>query len=174
MLSRHVSRPRTSARVGAIAAVWLTSVAVATAAAATPGKDSFRGEILDTTGRLAGETGKVTVLLHLARSSEPVRKLQLTVVGAPCDDAKHCLRLSGVLAGTIATRAGGIPDVGRRYDLSLSGSLGTLRHVNVTGTLTGVGFIRQGRETLRLNLRTPHARLTITALSPEVPGFTSP
>lgn len=103
-----------------------------------------------------------------------MRKLQLSVLGAPCDGAEHCLRLSGLLSGTIAKHAGGIPDIGRRYDLALGGSLGTLRHVTATGTVTGVGFIREGRETLNLNVKTPRGRLTITALSPKVPGFTSP
>ena len=149
-------------------------VAVAANTAATPAKDTFTGDITRATGKLAGSTGKVTALLHVVQSTDPARKLKITMIGAPCGGATHCLRLSGILSGTISERAAAIPDVGKHYELALSGSLGTLQHVTVSGTVAGVGFIRQGHESLTLNVQTSRGRLSISALIPKVPGFTGP
>lgn len=150
------------------------TAAIAAGIASTPAKDTFRGHITKATGRLAGDNGRITVLLHVAQSSEGVRKLKLTLSGAPCAGAEHCLRLSGVLSGMLSARPATIPDVGRRYDVSVSGSLSTFSHVSATGTVAGVGFVRAGHEGLTLTLETPRGKVMIVALSPRVPGFTSP
>lgn len=158
----------------AAAVLCCCGVAAGATTSSTPAKDTFRGHITKATGRLAGDTGRITVLLHVAQSTEAVRKLELTLSGAPCAGAEHCLRLSGLLSGTLSARPAMIPDVGKRYDVSVSGSLSTFSHVSATGNVTGVGFVRVGRETLTLTLETPQGKVMIVTLSPRVPGFTSP
>ena len=148
--------------------------AVAATTAATPAKDTFAGQITSATGKFAGDNGRITALLHVAQSTDAVRKLQITMSGAPCGAAKHCLRLSGSLSGTIAARPSTIPDVGKHYQLSLTGSLAALNHVTVGGTVAGTGFIRNGHEALTLDIKAPSGKVVIEAVSPKVPGFTSP
>jgi hypothetical protein len=78
------------------------------------------------------------------------------------------------LSGTISARPSTIPDLGKRFGLAGTGTLGPLGRVSAAGAVTGVGFIRFGRETLTLDLRMKLGSVTIHALSPKLPGFTSP
>lgn len=150
-----------------------SSPAVATGTG-TPAKDTFSGRITRATGGLRADHGNVTVLIHVAQSTDPARRAGLTLKTRPCGSTKHCLSLSGSLSGTISARPAEIPDVGRRFDLKVSGTLAGLGHVSATGAVVGVGFIRAGHELLTLNFRTRRGSVTIAAISPKVPGFTSP
>jgi len=147
---------------------------VGATAGSTPPKDTFHGRIVKATGGLSGDRDEVTILLHVAQSTDAARHLDLVLVGAACGTASHCLRLTGTLTGTISAHPATMPDVGRRYDLSVSGQSGTLGRVTGSGTVSGVGYIRQGHEGLTLTLRAKRGSLTINAVSPTVPGFTSP
>ena len=144
------------------------------AGTATPAKDTFSGSITRATGGLRSDHGDVTILIHVAQSTDPARRVGLTLNSGRCGSTSHCLSLSGSLSGTISGGPGGIPDVGRRFDLKVSGTLAGLGHVSATGVVVGVGFIRAGHEMLTLNLRTKRGSVTIAAISPKVPGFTSP
>jgi hypothetical protein len=161
---------------GCAAACLLGAGAVAASAAAgsTPPKDTFHGRIAKATGALQKDRDEVTILLHIPHSTEATRHLELELVGAACGTAPHCLRLTGTLSGTLSAHPTTIPDVGRRYELSVSGSSAPLGRVSGSGTVSGVGFIRQGHEGLTLTLRAKRGTLTINAVSPTVPGFTSP
>jgi hypothetical protein len=97
----------------------------------------------------------------------------LALQGAGCGTRQHCVRLTGTLTGTLSARAS-IPDVGRRYLIRAGGRVAPLGTVAATGSVTGTGFIRQGRERLILTLRTSRGTVTIAAQSPEVPGQSSP
>lgn len=141
---------------------------------ATPAKDTFSGSITRATGRLSGDHGNVTILIHVVQSTDRARRIGLTFKSRACGSAKHCLSLSGRLSGTISARRAGIPDVGRRFDLKLAGTLTGLGQVSATGVVVGVGFIRAGHEMLTLDLRAKVGSVTIAAISPKVPGFTSP
>lgn len=152
------------------AGAWLAAVG---AAASVPAKDTFTGKIVSGVGKLANDRGGVTILIHAPQSTKAARPIQLAIESPACASKQHCLRLLGSLSGTMSAQRT-IPDVGRRYSLQASGRIAPLGHVSASGVLTGVGFIRQGHEGLRLILRTSQGQLTISAISPQVPGFTSP
>ncbi len=149
-------------------------VAAAALAAATPAKDTFTGRLANATGKLAHDHGDVAVLIHAVRSTGATRQLSLTIEGPTCGRRRHCLRLLGVLKGTISVRPATIPDLGKRYTLLAGGHLDALGRVTATGEVVGVGFIKEGREALTLALRTDLGTVAISARSPEVPGFTTP
>lgn len=159
---------------GAFAAAAEPTTHTGLTAGSTPAKDTFHGAVAKATGGLSADRGDVTILLHVTQSTEASRHLELALVGAACGTAPHCLRLTGTLAGTISARPGTIPDVGRHYELSVSGQSGTLGRVSGSGSVSGVGYIRQGHEGLTLTLAAKRGSLTINAVSPTVPGFTSP
>lgn len=165
--------PRALALIAATAFV-AGPLAIAADASSTPARDTFSGQITKATGTFKGDRGRLTILLHVAQSTDAARKLQAAVVGASCGTAKHCLRLSGTLTGTISARPSTIPDAGRRWDLKLSGRLNPLGTVSSSGLVAGVGFIRHGHEGLTLTLRTNRGSITLGAVSPLVPGFTGP
>ena len=172
---RSPRRRTVGASLSALAVLMCAGqVTAAATTAATPAKDTFVGGVTSATGKLAGDSGKITALFHVVQSTDAVRKLRITMIGAPCSGAQHCLRLSGLLSGTISAHPATVPDVGRHYELSLSGSLGTFSHVAAGGTVAGVGFIRQGHESLTLDVKTASGKIVIEAVSPKVPGFTSP
>jgi hypothetical protein len=170
------SRSRRNRTLGSFTGVVLLSAAgsVAAAVAAVPAKDSFHGRITRATGRFSSDRAMVAIALHIPRSTDGTRTLRMTLTGPACGTAPHCLALSGTLKGTISARPGTIPDVGRRYGISVSGTLDRLGHVTATGTVTGVGFIREGHEGLTLDITAARGKLTVAAVSGEVPGFTSP
>ena len=154
-------------------AIGAWSAAASAGATSVPAKDTFTGSVAGASGALKGDRGAVTVLLHVGSSVTATRPIRLVVRGADCGTRKHCLRLIGTLAGTLRAQPS-IPDVGRRFDVAASGRLAPIGRVNATGVITTPGFIRQGREHLMLTLRTSRAVVTINALSPAVPGQSSP
>jgi hypothetical protein len=147
--------------------------AAAGAASSVPPKDTFNGHIASASGGVRADHGNVTILIHAAQATAATRRAELTLVSPTCGRRKHCLRLLGTLTGTLTAQAT-IPDVGRRYAIVATGTITSLGRVSARGEADGVGFIREGRERLSLTLRTGSDRVTIAALSPEVPGFTSP
>lgn len=147
--------------------------AAAGAAGSAPAKDTFNGRVASASGRVRADHGNVTIVIHATQSTGRTRRAALTLVSPTCGRRRHCLRLLGTLRGTLTAQAT-IPDVGRRYAVVATGTIDSLGRVSATGEADGVGFIREGRERLTLTLRTASDRVTIDALSPEVPGFTSP
>lgn len=176
---KTVGKPHRSRSLGVtvcLAAVLAAggSAAAAASSASTPAKDTFHGSITKATGKLANDRGTVTILMHVAQSTDAVRPVALGISGPTCGRAQHCLRLTGTLSGTISAHPTTIPDAGKRYSLSATGSLAKLGRASATGLVAGVGFIRVGREGLTLELRTRLGDVTVSAVSPKVPAFTSP
>jgi hypothetical protein len=178
--STHRGRRRPSLRAcvcacacGAPLVLAGASAAISVGATGVPTKDTFSGAIVAASGALSGDRGTVTVLLHVGSSATASRRLSLTIRGAACGARKSCVRLSGTPTGSLRARSS-IPDTGHRYIVSASGPIAPIGRAAVTGTVTGTGFIRRGREQLRLTLRTAHGTITIDAQSAELPGFSSP
>ena len=75
------SRSRRNRTLSSFAGVVLLSAAgsVAAAVAAVPAKDSFHGRITRATGRLSSDRATVAIALHVARSTDATRALQMTL-----------------------------------------------------------------------------------------------
>lgn len=134
--------------------------------------DAFTGRMVRGTGRLTGDRASVRFDLHVGSSSR-TRKLSMVLTSPPCHGGRHCLSLTGTLKGALV-RMAGLPDRGRTFALSASGTLKPLARATATGTVTGTGNIRFGHESLVLTLSTREGQLFLAAQSGQVPGFTSP
>jgi hypothetical protein len=158
-----------------VLALGLSGAGAAIAAPATheqtPNRDRFTGVVSSASGRFAGDRGRVEVILRHTGG----RRITLSFSPLPCRRAHHCLRLSGRLRGTMSPSAHqGPPDTGSSLTLHTHGRLAPLGASKGTGTAYGTGFIRRGREALKLTLTADGDRLELVALSGEVRGFTSP
>jgi len=140
----------------------------------TPAKDSFTGRITAATGKFAGDTGNVRIVLAPG-PGQAIRHLGVTLQGTLCAAKTRCVILSGKLTGTLAPGPRRNPDVGRSFLIAATGGVvKPLGHVSATGTVQPTGFIANGHETLTLRLTAPGGTVTIAATSGPVPGFTSP
>jgi hypothetical protein len=137
-----------------------------------PAKDSFSGQITAATGRFGGDHGNVKVHLQPG-SGVTVRTVTVTFAAASCRVQHRCLQLGGKLTGKLTQQAG-IPDVGRTFSLTARGIVKPLGRVTALGTVTGVGNVRYGHESLRLTLKGTSGTVVVSASSPQVPSFTSP
>lgn len=137
-----------------------------------PANDLFAGRVAGTSGRLAGYRGSATIALD-PRQGTTTRRLTITVTGRSCAGIPRCLRLTGTLSGTIQ-RQSAQPDRGQAFAISVRGDVAPLGTVSATGGCDGTGFVRQGRESVRLTLVSRNGRVAVTAESGLVPGFTSP
>jgi hypothetical protein len=162
--------------VGALASGWLWAAAPGAGGAArsVPARDEFSGSITAASGRFAGDGGRLLIDLAPGPRHSSTRTMTATFRGRRCGTAKHCLRLTGDVKGTLTEDAGQIPDAGVSFAFRGQGSLKPLGHVSAAGQLHGTGFIYRGRETLHLVLTARGGRVTVDARSGTVPGFTSP
>jgi hypothetical protein len=137
-----------------------------------PPRDRFIGTLRDGTGSLAAARGVVEVRL------EPVgttgrRALTLWIVRTGCRPSAACVHLIGRLRGQLAP-VRTLPDVGRRYAITASGSVRPVGAATAVGTVAGTGNIAFGSESLQLMLKARHGSARLSARSGRVPGFTSP
>jgi hypothetical protein len=152
----------------------LAATRVAASATRVAAKDHFTGRITAASGALRGRGGQLSVDLNTPPSTAPHHRLALMFHAAGCANAAHCLKLSGIVHGTLSRESGRIPDAGSSFGVRATGQLRPLGKVSATGTVHGTGFIAQGYEQLQLSVTTPHGKLTVSARSGVVPGFTSP
>jgi hypothetical protein len=155
-------------------AVCLIAVAAASGAGnhKPPAKDTFAGEISTASGRFAGDAGRLRIILRPGRGGE-TRRLRAFLYGDRCGGQPHCLRVHGRLDGTLSEVPTG-PDRGKSFKIDADGNVAPAGQVSAGGRVTGTGFIAYGHEQLRLKLSTGSGRITITASSKRVRGFTSP
>ncbi len=137
-----------------------------------PAKDFFNGEITAASGNVAGDTGRLRIILHPGRGDE-TRHLTVFLDGRRCGSQPHCVRLHGKLAGRLTEVPTG-PDRGKSFSIDANGNVAPVGRVSAGGRVTGTGFIAYGREQLRLKLRSGSSRITVVASSRRVRGFTSP
>jgi hypothetical protein len=137
-----------------------------------PVRDRFVGTLHGGTGSLAGARDVVEVRLQ-APGSGGVRRLTLWIVGSRCPAGAKCVHPSGSLRGQL-TRVHSLPDVGRRYAIEASGSLGQIGVMTAAGTVAGTGNINFGFESLQLTLTGKRGSSRLSARSSRVPAFTSP
>ena len=162
----------TGALAGVAVLAGLAGAAGVAMAGAVPAKDRFSGRITSATGYWRPDHGRVHIELSLAASSKQTRRMTLSVRGAACGRTRHCLDLSGRMAGSITRRFVPIADIGASETVRGAGGLKPLGQTSLSGTIGGTGMIARGRETMTLTLATSRGTLTIQATSPVVPGFT--
>jgi hypothetical protein len=163
-----------TASAASIAAVIVIATAAASkrhhsSAPNVPPKDRLSGQISNASGSYAGHRGRVGIYVQ-HRGSD---RVTITLRGRPCPSGGHCLKLDGVLVGTL-TRLKTIPDAGTRYRLDASGRITPLGAVTASGEARGTGFIAHGRESLTIDLAGSSGTVGVSATSGTVPGFTSP
>lgn len=137
-----------------------------------PPRDRFTGALRAGSGSLAGARDLVEARLQ-APGTTGARHLTLWLVSTGCPAGSTCSHLSGSLRGKlIPVRA--LPDIGRRYAITASGSLNPIGATTATGTVTGTGNINIGFESLQLTLSGRRGSAQLSARSGRVPAFTSP
>ncbi|HET6869815.1 MAG TPA: hypothetical protein VFH80_28130 [Solirubrobacteraceae bacterium] len=137
-----------------------------------PLRDRFVGTLHGGTGSLAGARDVVEVRLQ-APGGSGIRRLTLWIVGTGCPAGARCVHPSGSLRGQL-TPVHSLPDVGRRYALKASGSLGPVGVMTAAGTVAGTGNINSGFELLQLTLTGKRGSARLSARSGRVLPFTSP
>jgi hypothetical protein len=137
-----------------------------------PARDRFTGTLSGGTGSLAG-AGDVLEARLQAPAANGTRRLTLWILGTGCREGSSCAHLSGSLRGQL-TPVRALPDIGRRYKVTATGSLHPVGAVTATGTVAGTGNINSGFESLQLTLRGARGSARLTARSARVPAFTSP
>jgi len=147
--------------IGATAALLALSAGPAAAIAGPrPGADTFFGTITSTTGRYAGDHGRV-VIKDAAVVSHASG--QLVVSGASCRGAPHCLSLAGRPVGALKLKGHPIPDAGYTFTVSGSGRVAPLGVVKVSGLLQVPGFVACGHQSMTLTLTGRRGRVKISA-----------
>lgn len=137
-----------------------------------PARDRFIGSLQSGTGSLAGARDSVEARLQ-APGTTGTRRLTLWIVSTGCPAGAKCVHLGGSLRGQLRPiRA--LPDVGRRYAIEASGSLGPVGVMTAAGTVAGTGNINRGFESLDLRLTGRSGSARLSAHSSRVPPFTSP
>jgi hypothetical protein len=137
-----------------------------------PAHDRFTGPLSAGTGSLAG-AGDVLEARLQAPGTNGTRRLTLWILSTGCRAGASCVHLSGSLRGQL-TPIQALPDIGRRYKITATGSLHPVGAVTATGTVAGTGNINSGFESLLLTLSGPHGSARLSARSARVPAFTSP
>ncbi|HJS93992.1 MAG TPA: hypothetical protein VJ741_06990 [Solirubrobacteraceae bacterium] len=137
-----------------------------------PARDRFSGALHGGMGSLAGARDSVEARLQ-APGTTGTRRLTLWIVSTGCPASATCAHLAGSLRGQLRpVRA--LPDVGRRYAIEASGSLGRVGVMTAAGTVAGTGNINSGFESLELKLTGRGGSARLNAHSGRVPPFTSP
>ena len=137
-----------------------------------PARDRFTGTLTGGTGSLAG-AGDVLEARIRAPAANGTRRLTLWILNTGCRAGSSCAHLSGSLLGQLAP-VRTLPDIGRHYRITATGSLHPVGAVKATGTAAGTGNIRSGFELLQLALSGPRGSARLSARSARVPAFTSP
>jgi hypothetical protein len=137
-----------------------------------PTRDRFTGTLSGGTGSLAG-AGDVLEARLQAPGTNGTRRLTLWILSTGCRAGSSCAHLSGSLRGQL-TPVRTLPDIGRRYKITATGSLQPVGALTATGTVAGTGNIRSGVESLQLTLSGPRGSARLSARSSRVPAFTSP
>jgi hypothetical protein len=135
-------------------------------------RDRFVGTLHNGTGSLAGARDVVEVRLQ-APGTTGIRRLTLWILSTGCPAGATCVHPSGSLRGQLRP-VHALPDVGRRYAIEATGSLGPVGVMTAAGTVAGTGNINSGFETLQLTLTGRHGSARLSARSSRVPSFTSP
>jgi hypothetical protein len=149
-----------------------TSAAPSPTIPRVPLRDRFTGTLHSGTGSWAGARDAVEVRLQ-APGRTGTRRLTMWIVSTGCPAGATCVHLSGSLRGQLRpVRA--LPDVGHRYAIAASGSLGSVGVMTASGTVAGTGNINSGVESLELTLTGRHGSVRVSAHSSRVPAFTSP
>jgi hypothetical protein len=149
-----------------------TTAAPGAALPRVPARDRFVGTLHGGTGSLAGARDVVEVRLQ-APGTTGTRRLTLWIASTGCPAGAKCVPLRGSLRGQLRpVRA--LPDVGHRYAIGASGSLGSVGVMTAAGTVAGTGNINSGVESLQLTLTGRHGSAALSAHSGRVPPFTSP
>jgi hypothetical protein len=180
-------------RPGTSIALILTTLAASLApvgaiAGGTPAATRiYAASLSGTSGPLRRERGRATISVALTPiQSSPQGARRYTVAielkGENCplhpsSPTTHpCLALNARLSGQAEMALSPpIPDAPRRIRIvSASGRSSAFGTVGASGEMVGTGFIRRGRRTLRLSLRTHDSSLWIEGQGPLVPGFTPP
>jgi hypothetical protein len=143
-------------------------------ARATPARDHFTGSISRGTGSFAGTQGAVSIRVFVGPQIGSFRAFSLAIGPLPCTAGGHCTSLSGRASGHAARAGEPIADVGITLRFRAAGRVSPIGHVSATGVVRGTGFIARGHEWLQLSLTGRAGSVTIEALSPLVPGFTTP
>jgi hypothetical protein len=149
-----------------------TTAAAGVAAPRVPARDRFTGSLRGGTGSLAGARDALEVRLQPAGRTG-ARRLTLWILSTGCRASDGCIHLSGSLRGHL-TQVRTLPDVGRRYTISASGSLRPVGAITAAGTVAGTGNINFGFESLRLTMTGRRGSARLYARSSRVPAFTSP
>jgi hypothetical protein len=174
-----------AAAIAAIAALMVSGCGSSAAApsrtkTAAPGatiprvplRDRFTGTLGGGTGSLAGARDVLEARMQ-APGITGTRRLTLWVFTTGCRAGSACAHLMGSLSGRL-TPVRTLPDIGRRYAITATGSLHPVGAVTATGTVAGTGNINFGFESLELTLSGTHASARLSAHSARVPSFTSP
>jgi hypothetical protein len=135
-------------------------------------RDTFAAHVSGAGAGLRGAQDRLQVELAPGTGTG-ARPLTVTLTRSSCRGHGRCLLLAGRLAGTI-TAEPGVLDRGRTFAIAASGVVKQLAHVSATGTVTGVGNARVGRESLRLTLTSAAGSVVLSGQTVELPAFTSP
>jgi hypothetical protein len=135
-------------------------------------RDRFVGTLHAGTGSLAGASDVLEARLQ-APGTTGSRRLTLWVLSTGCRSGAVCVHLNGRLRGQL-TQVRTLPDIGRRYAITATGSLHPIGAVTASGTVAGTGNINSGLESLVLTLRGKLGSGRLIAQSSRVPSFTSP
>jgi hypothetical protein len=116
--------------------------------------------------RLGLEPLEGRVVLSAAHPGAPVITTALV-------NGLQYLDLNGSAHGTLRHEPG-IPDVGSRDVLQGAGRVSGLGQVQVSGTLNGTGFIREGRPGGTIRLSSARGSVTLSLVGPDQAGFAAP
>jgi len=153
------------------ALVALTLARVATAKGTSP-NDMFVGSVQRGTRAYRNVQGTVYMTLSLGAHGRPGR-FRLRFEGTRCPDETSCLALSGVVRGN-ATPRRGVPDSEGLLGLRGYGRVSLLGPVGLRGVIQGTDFVETGQEHMSFVIAGRRGTLLVRAVSPSVPGFTSP
>ena len=153
------------------ALVALTLARVATAKGTSP-NDMFVGSVQRGTRAYRNVQGTVYMTLSLGAHGRPGR-FRIRFEGTRCPDHTSCLALSGVVRGS-ATPRRGVPDSEGLLGLRGYGLVSLLGPVGLRGVIQGTDFVETGQEHMSFVIAGRRGTLLVRAVSPSVPGFTSP
>jgi hypothetical protein len=137
-----------------------------------PARDRFIGRLGGGTGSLADARDAVQARLQ-APGITGTRRLTLWIVSTGCPAGAACAHLGGSLRGQL-TPVHALPDIGRRYAIQASGSLGPVGMMTAAGIVAGTGNINSGFVLLELKLTGRRGSARLSGHSSRVPPFTSP
>ncbi|TMK40088.1 MAG: hypothetical protein E6G56_08795 [Actinobacteria bacterium] len=188
-MDERVLRSRGRGPRRATGAAVLLIAALASAAPAAPAAPvTFSGRIVSGSGRYAGASGAVTVVVRSSVRRNPrglparfaivldVRcrrrgRARRAAAGARSSSAL-CLR--GKLRGSAEQTGSRLPDVGLHYAIAAHGRVKPLGAVAARGSASGTGFIDRARMGMALRLSNRLGSVSLEAHSDLVSGFSSP